>query len=52
MESNFSLDLYLFLKCHSSQMFFYFANQLPGFSIGGTFRLRLGKIKIRSGNIE
>ena len=45
MQSNFSLDLYLSLKCHSSTgvFFTYFANQPPGFSIGGTFGLRLVK---------
>ena len=45
MQSNFSPDLNLFLKCHSSTDVFptYFANQVPGFCIGGTFWLRLVK---------
>ena len=40
MDKNMSLDLYLFLTCHSSTgiFFTYFGNQLPG-----TFELRLVK---------
>ena len=43
--------LYLLLKYHSSPgvFFTYFANQLPGFYIGGPFGLRLVKIQIPSG---
>ena len=46
MQSKFSLVLYLFLKRHSSTLFpffTYFANQLPGFCIGGKFGLRFRK---------
>ena len=46
IQSIFSLDLYCSLKCRFSAVrffFTYFANQLPGFSIGGTFGLRLVK---------
>ena len=46
MQPNFSIDLYLFLKSHSSTGTFFtcFADQLPDFSIGGALGWRLVEI--------